>query len=147
MRDTNKALELQHCKKEALQLRLEGMTYAEIAERMGKSVSTVHGYVADSLAEVTKEVSEQLRDVEAARLDALQHAIWERAIDGDLSAMDRVIKIVDRRARLLGLDAPQQVAVNNGVDVDIDGAVDKLIAVAMREVADGQPGALDSGAM
>lgn len=147
MRDTNKALELQHWKKEALQLRLEGMTYAEIAERMGKSVSTVHGYVADSLAEVTKDVSEQLRDVEAARLDALQHAIWERAIDGDLSAMDRVIKIVDRRARLLGLDAPQQVAVNNGVGVDIDGTVDKLIAVAMTEVANHQPGALDSGAM
>src|SRR5699024_12051924 len=91
-----------------------------------------------SLAEVTKEVAEQLRDVEAARLDALQRAIWERAIDGDLSAMDRVIKIVDRRARLLGLDAPQQVAVNNGVDVDIEGAVDKLLAVAMREIADGQ---------
>ena len=55
MRDTEKALELQHRKKEALQLRLEGMTYAEIAERMGKSLSTVHGYVTDSLAEVTKE--------------------------------------------------------------------------------------------
>ncbi|WP_075723248.1 sigma factor-like helix-turn-helix DNA-binding protein [Corynebacterium stationis] len=147
MRHTGKALELQHRKKEALQLRLEGMTYAEIAERMGKSLSTVHGYVTDSLAEVTKEYAQQLRDLEAARLDALQHAVWERAIDGDLSAMDRVIKIMDRRARLLGLDAPQQVAVNNGVDVDIDGAVDKLIAVAMREVADGQPGALDSGAM
>ena len=145
MKDTNKALELQHMKKEALQLRLEGKTYTEIAERMGKSVSTVHGYVADSLAEVTKEDAQQLRDVEAARLDALQHAIWDKAIGGDLSAMDRVIKIIDRRARLLGLDAPQQVAVNNGADVDIDGAVDKLIAVAMREVANIQPDALDGG--
>lgn len=145
MKDTNKALELQHRKKEALQLRLEGKTYTEIAERMGKSVSTVHGYVADSLAEVTKEDAQQLRDVEAARLDALQHAIWDKAIGGDLSAMDRVIKIIDRRARLLGLDAPQQVAVNNGADVDIDGAVDKLIAVAMREVANIQPDALDGG--
>ena len=145
MKDTNKALELQHRKKEALQLRLEGKTYTEIAEHMGKSVSTVHGYVTGSLAEVTKEDAQQLRDVEAARLDALQHAIWDKAIDGDLSAIDRVIKIIDRRARLLGLDAPQQVAVNNGMDVDIDAAVDKLIAVAMREVANNQPDALDSG--
>lgn len=147
MRDTNKALELQHRKKNALELRLEGMTYAEIAELMGKSVSTVHGYVADSLAAVTKEEAQQLRDLEAARLDALQYAVWDKALDGDLNAMDRVIKIIDRRARLLGLDAPQQVAVNNGVDVDIDGAVDRLIAVAMREVANNQPGALDGETM
>ena len=80
-------------------------------------------------------------------MDALQHAVWDKALDGDLSAMDRVIKIMDRRARLLGLDAPQQVAVNNGVDVDIDGAVDKLIAVAMREVANIQPDALEGGTM
>ncbi len=118
-------LALQHRKKTALQLRLEGMTYTDIAESMSMSVSTVHGYVKDSISAITKEDAEALRDVEVARLDALQHAVWDRALDGELKAVDTALKIIDRRIRLLGLDMPQQVAMGPN-DVDLDATVEKL---------------------
>jgi len=41
-----------------------------------------------------------------ACLDELQDAVWETAADGDLHALDRVLAIMARRAKLLGLDAP-----------------------------------------
>jgi len=42
--------------------------------------------------------------LELERLDAMQAAIWDDAMNGHLGAIDRVLKIMERRAKLLGLD-------------------------------------------
>jgi hypothetical protein len=47
-----------------------------------------------------------LRVLEAGRLDQLQLAIWKSALAGHLGAIDRVLRIMERRARLFGLDTP-----------------------------------------
>jgi hypothetical protein len=40
------------------------------------------------------------------RLDALQCPLWGRALAGDISAVNTVLKIIQTRIRLLGLALP-----------------------------------------
>jgi hypothetical protein len=94
--------------REALELRLAGFNYAQIGERMGFSRQHAHQLVTEELGRVNGErnaAAAHLRSVEAERLDRLQAAVWPRAVAGELRAVDRVLSIMARRARLLGLDA------------------------------------------
>ena len=43
--------------------------------------------------------------MEGDRLDALQAAVWEKALAGDPKAVDQCLQIIDRRAKLFGLGA------------------------------------------
>ena len=100
-------------RRDSVSMRLSGMTYSEIAEALGVTKSTVFKHVKAYFAEVqaeTKEEGEQLREMEAERLDKLQAALWELAKAGDTSAIDRVLKIMKQRAELLGLEAPKKIA-------------------------------------
>ena len=54
----------------------------------------------DTITETLIEVAE----IELARLDDLLGAVWEKAKAGSLESIDRALKIMDRRARMLGLD-------------------------------------------
>ena len=42
--------------------------------------------------------------------------LWPRARKGEAAAVDRVLKIGERRAKLLGLDAPTRTALQGGGD-------------------------------
>jgi hypothetical protein len=57
-----------------------------------------------ALQEHEAESTEELRDLELRRLDALQVAHWDRAMEGDSRATEIVLKVMARRARLLGRD-------------------------------------------
>ncbi len=104
-----------------LKLRMRGMDYRSISKTMreaGYSIShTAVGNIINArLAELAKsssETAEGIRELEIRRLDALLDAIWPRAlgdevagIDPDLGAVATALKVADRRAKLLGLDAP-----------------------------------------
>ena len=52
---------------------------------------------------------ESLRAAEVARIDVLINALWKPATRGSLGAVDRVIKLSERKAKLLGLDAASAV--------------------------------------
>jgi hypothetical protein len=45
-----------------------------------------------------------VRQLELERLDRLLIALWDLATGGSLGAIDRVLKVMQRRAELLGLD-------------------------------------------
>ena len=45
-----------------------------------------------------------LRQLEGDRLDALQVAIWEQAMTGDLRAVNVLLRIIAIRCKLFGLD-------------------------------------------
>lgn len=101
--------------RQAVALRLAGATFAQIAERLGVTAPAAYKMVAKHLAALAKETAEnaeQLRGMEIQRLDALQAALWTDAMRGDEQKVDRVLKIMARRAALLGLDAPakQEIA-------------------------------------
>ncbi|MCG5549170.1 helix-turn-helix domain-containing protein [Halorhodospira halochloris] len=103
-------------KARALELRQTGMTYADIGRELGISNAQAHRLVSGALQEIRKRASEeaeQLRTLELSRLDQLHHALWESALGGELRAIDRLLRIMERRAKLLGLDAPTCVAPTN----------------------------------
>ena len=50
------------------------------------------------------EAVEDHRALELARLDALQVPLWEKAMNGDVKAAGTILRIIETRSRLLGLD-------------------------------------------
>jgi transposase-like protein len=102
--------------REALDLRRQGYSYSMIAERIGVSAQTCFRYVRDgidSIIKETKEEAEEIRTLELERLDELLRALWPGATDGEPQAIDKALKIMERRAKMLGLDAPTKVAPTN----------------------------------
>lgn len=86
-------------------MRLAGMTYRDIAKELGRTELTCRKLVKSALAKATAESVDEYRQIEAERLDVLLVAIWKQAVvEKDLAAIDRVLKIMERRAKLFGLD-------------------------------------------
>lgn len=120
---------------EACRLRTQGLGYQEIADRLGmSSKSSAYEAVQRALRDTVQEPADELRHLELLRLDELarkargvmetEHyvvdkgtvVLWNGAPlvdDGPaLAAIDRLLKVQERRAKLLGLDAPQRVSVD-----------------------------------
>ena len=102
----NRALATER-QRQALELHKAGFGYQAIADRLGYSgPSGAYAAIQSALRKTLQGPADELRKMEGERLDAMQVRLWPRAIKGDLWAIDRVLKIMDRRARLFGLDAP-----------------------------------------
>jgi hypothetical protein len=89
----------------AVQLLASGCTYQQVADELGyTSRGTAYAVVAKALREQTAEAVADLRDLENARLDALQHALWDAAMIGDVRSATVIVKIVQARVHLNGLE-------------------------------------------
>lgn len=96
----------------ALELRRMGLGYVAIGERLGLKKSQAHRLVVAGLAEARAQISasaDELRSEEISRLDGMLQGVWPRARKGQVTAIDRVLKISERRAKLLGLEAPVRI--------------------------------------
>lgn len=91
---------------EALKLRSEGLTYRQIAELLDINTSTAYRRVENALRAIPADGVEEMRQLEGERLDKLHAALWDRALEGDLPAIDRLLTISARRSKLFGLDSP-----------------------------------------
>lgn len=99
---------------EALQLRLARVSYREIAKRVGyANPGSAFRAVERALKNLPRESARELRVQELETLDLAQRALMPSVVAGHLGAMDRLVKIMDARARLAGLYA---VPVDTGVD-------------------------------
>ena len=89
-----------------LQLRLQGCTLQQIADVQEPKISfqAVSKAIKTALRDVVIEPLEQVRSLELLRLDELLAAVYEKALSGDIAAIDRCLAIMYRRARLMGLD-------------------------------------------
>lgn len=95
----------------ALELRMEGRTFEAIAEEVGYAGKQgAYEAVRRSLLEVVREPAEELIRLDLERLDALWGIQYLNAQAGDVQAMAACMKIMERRAKLLGLDAPTRIA-------------------------------------
>lgn len=121
----------------AVQLRREGKSIRQIAAMLEVAPSTAWADIKAALEAIPAENAQHLQQVEAERLDALQDTLWPLAMGGDLAAVDRLLKISAQRSALLGLNAPQQVAVSSTAEVDLDATVDKVMAAAALAVRTG----------
>ena len=88
------------------------MTYEGIAAELGyANRGTVYRVVSEALKKQTVEAVEQLRSLEVERLDTLQHAVWQRAMNGDVPSAIAAARFIMARCRLLGLDGPSVFGV------------------------------------
>lgn len=104
---------------QALDLRRKGLGYTQIAAQLGIALGTAHGLVKSGLADAEAQIDASARDlkaVELSRLDAMLAGLWEKAKNGGLEAIDRALKIMERRHKLLGLDAPIKVGIGGDPD-------------------------------
>ena len=87
-----------------MELATAGRSYQEIAEQVGYgNRGTAFRAVSDALERQAVQSVDSYRRVELDRLEALQHAIWGRAMAGDPEAVLAARKIILARCRLLGL--------------------------------------------
>ena len=91
----------------ALELRMEGKTFAEIAKEVPyNSPQAAHDAVKRALQAITREPAEELLKLDLERLDVMWGIHYLNAQAGDVHALAACMKIMERRARMLGLDAP-----------------------------------------
>lgn len=125
-----KQAEVAQRRAEAIRMKIAGVDYGTIAERLGYSsrqhaVVDIHRALERGLKEQAAGV-EIMREIEAARLDRLQAAFWLPATQGDAKAAEVVLKILARRAKFAGLDEATRVEV---VTIDqIDAQIAELRA-------------------
>ena len=91
-------------RKEALELRALGYSYQAIADELGyANRGSAYKAVNQELKNIPREAAEHARELELGRLDEMQAAAMNGALAGDLFAIDRVVKIIESRSKLLGL--------------------------------------------
>ena len=112
-------------------MRQAGIPIAEIARRFNVGSTTVSASIRRQLGKLNQEALlayPEVLQMELERLDALQSAIWpmtqhrkqrlddgtEVSIEPDIKAVSTVLSILDRRAKLLGME---QTNVNVQMDV------------------------------
>jgi len=106
-----------------LELRKSGANYQQISEATIKKFGLgnlpegwderyAYKDISRELDRLNAELSQntaETRRMELERLDSLMLGLWTKARQGNEGAVDRILKIMDRRARYLGLDAPTKV--------------------------------------
>lgn len=96
----------------ALKLRASKVKYVDIARQCGyASPGAAHRAVQRELDRTVVTNVEELRKEELDSLERLELECWKRLADKSyeksmLFAVDRILAIKERRARLLGLDIP-----------------------------------------
>ena len=115
MASSERTAEIEARQLQALDLRLAGASYRQIGNQLNVSHVQAMRDVATMIAEYASEPADVVRKAEVARLDKLMLAHWPSAIKGDHKATQTVLQIMDRRARLLGLDAPQRIDVTGWI--------------------------------
>lgn len=96
---------------QALDLRMRGLSFRAIADKLDISVQTAYSDVMKELGRLAKErdgKTEELRQLELERLDMLLLALEPMARVGDTAAVTAYLKTMERRAKYLGLDAPEK---------------------------------------
>lgn len=104
----------------AVQLRAKKLTYEKIAAQCGyANAGTARKAILREMDRTIVRNVEQLRAEELLTLDTLQTECMTLFLDaknkGRLFAADRILAIMERRAKLMGLDVPADVSANASV--------------------------------
>ena len=116
-----------------LELRRAGLTWQRIAEETGYADHTgAYAAYKRAIKRTMQQPADELREAELDRIDRLQLALWPKAMKGDNASVNTIVRLMERRARLLGLDTPikiqQDITTWTGDD-SIDRAVRDLAAL------------------
>lgn len=131
-------------------MRQAGVPISEISRRFSMTNNSVNSSIRRQLGKLSQEALlayPEVLQMELERLDALQSAVWpltqhrkvrlddgtEVSVEPDIKAVSTVLSIIDRRARLLGME-------QNNLNVRMD--VQDSTQSNLRAVLAGAPGAV-----
>jgi len=92
-------------RKEAFVLRRAGVPVDTIALQLGVSTRSVYAWIQEAIRDIPREDADDLRRLELDRLDAMFQPQFRAALGGDPIAAQVCLRIMERRARMLNLDA------------------------------------------
>ena len=133
-------------------LKKAGVSSREIAKRFDMTTSAISKAIQRQLEKLNQESRLNYVEVlmmELERLDALQASIWpmtqnrkqanpdgsEVTIEPDLKAVQQVLSVMDRRAKLLGMDR-MNVNVSLGDSASVSGQVKIALAGSEKSSSD-----------
>lgn len=143
--------EAQDRQRKAMELRMAGASYPDIAKVL-KFHDTPHAFRAVAAAfdrpsdDGGMSVREEYRNLSIARCERLLRGCWSAAVSGtDSNATANALRIMEREARLLGLDAPTRIAVSDDQKQEMLSLLNDLEATLVPgEVVPDEPKALDA---
>lgn len=101
---------------QALEWRKQGWSLWAIGQAMDPPCSGpyVSNLLKKALKEIIQEPAEDLVKIECERLDDMFQKQFEKArVKGNVTALEACLKIMERRAKLLGLDKPVKTAATD----------------------------------
>lgn len=101
----------------ALRMRKNGLSYTDIAEQLGVSSSQVYHDVKAVLHDIEwtqNERAEEMRDIMIARIEGIIFTLSEEVETGNLYAIDRIVKLQDQLAGLMGLKIERRDITSGG---------------------------------
>lgn len=106
-------------RKKALEMRLEGMTYREIAARLNMTPGGVYKAVETALEDIPKEEATTYAKMKREQLDELYSVLRRRLVEGDYSVAGAIIRTILATDRYVGYDPnkhdPQTEAVRRSL--------------------------------
>lgn len=132
--------------RQVLELRLAHHRWNDIASAVGyQSAGAAYNAYRRALTRTLQEPAEEVRTQERERLDRIANALYRRALNGDLPAIDRLLRVMEQRQKLLGLQVTQvkhDVTINEGGS-EFDERVRELAYLVAQNRTD--PNGLDGG--
>ena len=112
-------IEISKRNRDILKLRLSGLSLQDIGDAVGITASAVHKVITKELALITVGPAKDLKMQELLKLDTLQAALWPQAMTGCNKSINTLLKLAERRSKLLGLDAE----TNQNINISSDSSV------------------------
>jgi hypothetical protein len=126
-------VQVQHLRRKAFELKIKGWSYRAIGKLLGKSGARIHQYVQAETRKIPQDAADEMIRHEIERYDMMLKGVLPAARKGDPKAILAAVRIGERRARLLGLDAPEKQTVDLKVDADARvELLEKLNGIASR---------------
>lgn len=102
-------------RQQAVQMRLAGYSPEEIAEQLGyvspKAASDdIYNAIVGTMTLSDRQI-EVLREIESRRMDMMLKALMPGIERGNNRSIEVAIRILERRAKMYGLDSPTQLQV------------------------------------
>jgi uncharacterized protein (DUF1501 family) len=124
--------------KKALEMRREGKTMSQVATELKLTVEDASNKVSNALKQAAALIDEgakqEIMALEMDRYDLMQQNLWALALAGDIKAVETILKISDRRLRILGLDGSQTNSITNNTIV-VAGTGDEYLS-ALKRIAE-----------
>jgi len=126
---------------EIVKLRRGGLTWHDIGQRVGLTASGSADAFQRAQRRIIREDVEQLRAIENDRIDTAQAAIWAKVLQADLNAVNTLIRLLDRRAKLNGLDQPTRIQAEvitydaNSIEAELA----RIYAATLTSATDSKP--------